>query len=153
MSSINIKISETDLKKLGKKIALLKKESTSKLSQNLAKAASESANKAAEIITEKNIIDTGFLRQSVGFSASNMKAEIFAIAKYAPYHEFGTGTKVDVTDAKKLGIPSSEIKRLYKGEGKRKVNINPRPFFFPAVRIGLNNMLKRIEKDLKSITK
>ena len=153
MSAIDIKISETDLAKLRKKIALLKKESTSKFRNNLAEAASKSANKAVEFINEKKIFDTGFLRQTVGFSASNLKAEIFATAKYAPYHEFGTGTKVDVTDTQKLGIPSSEIKRLYKGEGKRKVNINPRPFFFPAVRIGLNNMLKNIEKDLKSITK
>ncbi len=149
MSSIDIKISETDLAKLRKKIALLKKESTIELSKNIGRTASEIVSLAAS----KAPKDNGDLMRSIGSEARGNSAEIFATAMYAPYQEFGTGTKVDVTDAKKLGIPPSEIKRLYKGSGKRKVNINPQPFFFPAVRIGLFKMLKKIEQDLKSITK
>ena len=152
MSAIDIKISETDLAKLRKKIALLKKESTSKLSKNIGKTAFEIVEKAVEKapVAEKF---GSTLKQSINAKPRGTQAIIFAGALYAPYVEFGTGTKVDVTDAKKLGISPSEIKRLYKGQGKRKVNINPQPFFFPAVRIGLNNMLKNIEKDIKSITK
>ena len=149
MSSIDIKISETDLAKLRNKIALLKKESTTKLKSNLGSTAADIVEIAATNAPKKN----GDLMRSIGFEAKGNSAEIFATAMYAPYQEFGTGTKVDVTDAKKLGIPPSEIKRLYKGSGKRKVNINPQPFFFPAVRIGLFKMLKKIEQDLKSITK
>ena len=149
MSAINIKIDKRDLAILSKKIQLLQKESTTELSKNIAHAAVFIQNKAIE----KAPKDTGNLMQSIGSEVKGKSAIIFAKAKYAPYQEFGTGTRVDVKDAAKLGIPPSEIKRLYKGDGKRKVNINPQPFFFPAVRIGLNKLLKDIEKDLKKLTK
>ena len=38
-------------------------------------------------------------------------------------------------------------------ETKRKVNIKPQPYFFPAVRKGLKKLLDNIEKDLKRIVK
>tara|TARA_R110002020_G_scaffold390072_4_gene600571 strand:- start:2512 stop:2979 length:468 start_codon:yes stop_codon:yes gene_type:complete len=155
MSAIDIKIDKRDLARLSKKIQLLKKESTTELSKNIAHAAVFIQNKAIDKapVYKGTQYTGGDLKQSIGSEARGTTAVIFAKAKYAPYQEFGTGTRVDVKDAAKLGIPPSEIKRLYQGDGKRKVNINPQPFFFPAVRIGLNKLLKDIEKDLKKLTK
>tara|TARA_R100001460_G_scaffold44151_1_gene80744 strand:- start:3993 stop:4442 length:450 start_codon:yes stop_codon:yes gene_type:complete len=149
MKAIDIKIDKKDLARLSKKIKLLKKESTTELSKNIAHSAVFIQNKAID----KAPKDTGNLMQSIGSESRGTTAVIFAKAKYAPYQEFGTGNRVNAKEAAKLGIPPSEIKRLYKGDGKRKVNINPQPFFFPAVRIGLNKLLKDIEKDLKKLTK
>ena len=58
---------------------------------------------------------------------------------------------MNTTEAEALGIPKATIKRLYKGKGKRKINIPPQPFFFPAVRKGFKKLLDGIEKDLKQL--
>tara|TARA_R110000772_G_scaffold160658_1_gene271816 strand:+ start:7 stop:453 length:447 start_codon:yes stop_codon:yes gene_type:complete len=147
MGAIGIKIDSGDLLKLNNKIKQLKKLSTQDLSKNIAHAAIFIQNDA--ILNAPH--DTGDLRQSIGSEAQGNKAVIYANINYAAFQEFGTGSKVNVKDAEKLGIPGAEIQRLFKGAGNRKVNINPQPYFFPAVRKGLYRLLKNIERDIKKI--
>ena len=147
MADINVKINSGDLTKLNKKIQLLKKVSKSGLSQHLSHIAFFIQKEAILAAPYKH----GNLRQLIGAEAKGNTALIYSKAKYAAYQEFGTGSKISTADAEKLGIPASEIKRLFSGSGKRKVNMNPQPYFFPAVRKGLYKLLKNIEKDLKNI--
>jgi len=152
MSAVEVKINSQDMKRLAKKIAELKKVSKKDLSKNIAHAAISISNNAAQAAPVAKKFG-GTLKQSIGAEAKGNTAVIYAKTKYAAYQEFGTGTHVNVKEATALGIPASEIKRLYKGKGKRKVNIKPQPYFFPAVRKGLKKLLDNIEKDLKRIVK
>lgn len=94
-------------------------------------------------------VNFGFLRSSIGrnLTANKLGAEIAAggmgkgvNVKYAPYPEFGTGTKVVVpSDLKDYAIQ-------FKGKGIRKVNQRAQPYFFPAVRISINEMTARLRQ-------
>ena len=150
MAAIDVKINQQDMKLLASKIEQLKKVSKEDLAKNIAHTAVSISNEAAQAAPVAAFMG-GTLKQNIGSEAKGTKAIIYAKTKYAAYQEFGTGRFVDVSEATKLGIPASEIKRLYKGKGKRKVNISPQPYFFPAVRKGLKKLLTRIENDLKRI--
>jgi hypothetical protein len=92
----------------------------------------------------------GFLEASIGsqLTSSRMGAEITAggtsemgfYVKYAPYVEFGTGTKVIV------GQDTKEYAMQFKGQGIRQVNNQAQPYFFPAVRISAKEMEYRLNK-------
>ena len=150
MAAIDVKINQQDMKLLASKIEQLKKVSKEDLAKNIAHTAVSISNEAAQEAPVAAFMG-GTLKQNIGSEAKGTKAIIYAKTKYAAYQEFGTGRFVDVSEATELGIPASEIKRLYKGKGKRKVNIQPQPYFFPAVRKGLKKLLTRIENDLKRI--
>jgi len=78
-------------------------------------------------------------------------AEMYSTAYYAPYVEFGTGSKyVSPNDATELGIPDSYIAQ-FKGKGIKEVNLKPRPFFYVSARKAYMNMLTRVENRLKRI--
>lgn len=147
MKNVDIKIDPGDLTRLNNKISLLRKEAPRKLSTNIAHAVKFMENDAVANAPR----DNGDLIRSIGSEVVGMTAQVFANVKYAPYQEFGTGSLVDSSDAEALGIPKATIKRLYKGKGKRKINIPPQPFFFPAVRKGFKKLLDGIEKDLKQL--
>ena len=155
MAAIGVKINKQDMNLLVKKITELKQLSKQDLADNIAHAAMSIANDAAQEapVYKGNKYVGGTLRQNIGSEAKGNTAVIYAKTKYAAYQEFGTGRYVDVSEAEKVGIPASEIKRLYKGEGKRKVNIHPQPYFFPAVRRGLKRLLDGIQRDINKITK
>jgi HK97 gp10 family phage protein len=150
MAAIDVKINQQDMKLLASKIEQLKKVSKEDLARNIAHVAMSIANEAAIEAPAAEFMG-GTLKQNIGSEAKGTKAIIYAKTNYAAYQEFGTGRFVNVSEATKLGIPASEIKRLYKGKGKRKVNIQPQPYFFPAVRKGLKKLLTRIENDLKRV--
>ena len=112
----------------------------------------EVKNKKVDVMTSRgDKYLGGGLKQSIGSEVIGSNAQIFAKKKYAPYQEFGTGRFVDTKEAQAIGIPAAEIKRLYKGKGIKKVNIQPQPFFFPAVRKGLKKLLDDIEVSLKKL--
>ena len=93
----------------------------------------------------------GTLKQSINVKPTPDGAEMYSIAHYAPYVEFGTGSKyVSPNDATELGIPSSYIAQ-FKGKGIKEVNLKPRPFFYISAARAYNNMLARIERRLKKI--
>ena len=93
-------------------------------------------------------VNYGFLRRSVGYKIDGaMSALIWAggagsgiNVKYAPYVEFGTGTRVSVPgDVKEYAIQ-------YKGAGIRKVNNRAQPYFFPALRLSTKEMFAKLKQ-------
>lgn len=90
----------------------------------------------------------GTLRQSItAFSIGKKSWAVAALAKYAPYIEFGTGGSVQVP---------SELKDLairFKGKGIRRINLPARPFLYPAFVRGRGQYIKDLKSLLKSVTK
>ena len=80
-----------------------------------------------------------------------MVLDCFYLLK-TPYVEFGTGGSVDLTDMLELGIPASYAAQ-FKGKGIKNVNLPARPFFFNAARIGLKNLLVRLNGEIKKAIK
>lgn len=142
---MNAKINPNDLAILDKKLKQLKRFSRQELSNEVGKTASDIVKRS----TQKVPVDKGKLKQSVYMAKKGNTAEVGYNKKYAPYQEFGTGRYIDTKDAKALGFSDSEIKMLFKGEGKRQVNIQPQPFFFPSVREGLKGLMYRLDEKLK----
>ena len=93
-------------------------------------------------------VNYGFLRRSVGYKIDGaMSALIWAggagsgiNVKYAPYVEFGTGTRVNVPG----GVKEYAIQ--YKGAGLRKVNNRAQPYFFPALRLSTKEMFAKLKQ-------
>ena len=141
-----IKINQSDLAKLNKKLAMLQKFSKKELSSEIGRGAMEIVGRAKQSAAK----DTGALRQSINAEASRKGVDVIANIDYAPYIEFGTGSQVSLADMKELGIPDSYAAQ-FKGDGIREVNLPPRPFFFSSARVGFNNMLKRVNKKLKKL--
>ena len=141
-----IKINQSDLTKLNKKLAQLQKFSKQELSNEIGRSAMEIVGRAKQSAAK----DTGALRQSINSEASGKGVAVFANADYAPYIEFGTGSQVSLADMKELGIPDTYAAQ-FKGKGIRDVNLPARPFFFSSARVGFNNMLKRVDKKLKKL--
>lgn len=88
----------------------------------------------------------GFLRASIGvngYSNTGMAVEVGAGGvgvHYAPYVEFGTGSKV------KVNADTKEYAMQFKGRGIKEVNLLARPYFFPAIRISVAHMKQKLNK-------
>jgi len=144
MQTNYIKINQSDLKSLKKKMDNLRAFDKKTLSNEIGKSALEISR-----IAKKNVVvDSGNLKQSIKAEAKGKTAEVVARAKYAPYVEFGTGGKVDLNDMLELGIPASYASQ-FKGKGIKDINLPARPFFFNAARIGLKNLLVRLNGEIK----
>ena len=142
----SVKINQSDLAKLNKKLAQLQKFSKKELSNEIGRGALEIVGRAKQSAAK----DTGALRQSINSEASGKGVAVYANANYAPYIEFGTGSQVSLADMKELGIPDSYAAQ-FKGKGIKEINLPARPFFFSSARVGFNNMLKRVDKKLKKL--
>ena len=143
-----IKIKQSDLSKLKKKLDNLRAFDSKTLSAELGKTGLEIVATA-----KRNVkVDKGALKQSIKAQRSGKTINIVAGANYAPYVEFGTGGMVDLTDMIELGIPPSYAAQ-FKGKGIREVNLPARPFFFNAARIGFRNLLVRLNKEIKNAIK
>jgi len=148
MQTNYIKINQSDLKSLKKKMDNLRAFDKKTLSNEIGKSALEISR-----IAKKNVVvDSGNLKQSIKAEAKGKTAEVVAGAKYAPYVEFGTGGKVDLNDMLELGIPASYASQ-FKGKGIKDINLPARPFFFNAARIGLKNLLVRLNGEIKKAIK
>jgi HK97 gp10 family phage protein len=103
---------------------------------------SEAANKVA--------VDTGALKNSIQsmpikVSKNQITGGVEVGATYAPYVEFGTGTRVKVPS--ELG----DFAAQYKGDGVKEVNLPARPFFYPEVFKQRTELPKNIERTLKKL--
>jgi hypothetical protein len=84
----------------------------------------------------------GFLRSSMqpAFTSDGLGGSVFTHRSYAPYVEFGTGTKV-------VAPPDvAEYAMTFKGAGKRKVNNRAQPYLFPAFRLASKEMIAKLEQ-------
>tara|TARA_Y100000114_G_C11599686_1_gene249817 strand:- start:164 stop:601 length:438 start_codon:yes stop_codon:yes gene_type:complete len=140
---MNIKINQSDLSKLNKKLDKLRAFESQKVSNELGKTSLEIVRLAKRAAP----VDRGTLRQSISAQKSGKTINIVANAKYAPYVEFGTGDDVDLDDMLQLGIPARYAKQ-FQGKTGRKVNLPPRPFFFSSARVGFKNLLNRLTGEI-----
>ena len=136
---MNIKINQSDLSKLNKKLDKLRAFESQKVSNELGKTGLEIVRLAKRAVKAP----TGTLRNTISAQKSGKTINVVANAKYSPYVEFGTGGRVDLEDMLRLGIPPSYAAQ-FKGKGIRDVNLPPRPFFFSSARVGFKNLLNRL---------
>lgn len=101
-------------------------------------------------------VDLGKLRQDI--QSQKLKDRKYLIfvggtaQKYAPYVEFGTGNRVNLQFLKEIGLPDSYAAK-FKGAGVKQVNLSARPYFFPAIIIGQNEIEEELNDVLKKLTK
>ena len=92
-------------------------------------------------------VDNGTMRMDIQVSANienkGFSWTVGAYQPYSPFVEFGTGTLVD--------IPSGwgEMAAQFRGEGIKQINLQPRPFMYPAFVYGS----KLYKQDLKDTVK
>jgi HK97 gp10 family phage protein len=103
---------------------------------------SEAANKVR--------VDTGALKNSIQstpikVSKNQITGGVEVGAAYAPYVEFGTGTRV------KVPSELSDFADEFKGDGIKEVNLPARPFFYPEVFKQRTELPKNIERTLKKL--
>jgi phage gpG-like protein len=144
-----ITINEGDLNSLKKKIQQLGQLAAQELSNELAYTAAF-AVQGMKVDVKK---DTGNLMQSIFFErVGKNRVSIFAKAPYAPYVEFGTGRKVDLSHLKVLGFNDSYAAQ-FKGKGIKEVVLPARPFFFTNIKKELNKLEVRLDNKIKQLTK
>lgn len=167
----NIKINNRDLKQLSRKINELRKLSDKGLSTELGTTVA-----LADARMKRTISGSGFkqskggLIQGQNYGKNGNEAYVENVTNYSPYVEFGIGKGVDLSEMRELGISASYAAQ-FKGKGFTgtiPVNLgtkeNPnwrqitfpqdraaKPFFFPAVRVELQNLLDRLIKRIKDI--
>jgi hypothetical protein len=111
---------------------------------SLLKIESEAASKVP--------VDFGVLKNSIQSNPIKVQGGVISGgvsvgAKYAPFVEFGTGTKVDVP------AELNSYAKQYKGDGVKKLNLPARPFFYPEVWKQRNDLPKKIEQGLIKLMK
>ena len=146
--NVNVKIDQSDLSKLKRKLDNLRTFESKKLSNELGRTGFD----IVKLAKRSAPVDKGSLKQSIGLQKSGKSITVFANAHYAPYVEFGTGGMVDLDDMKKLGIPESYAQQ-FKGKGLRDINLPARPFFFSSARVGFKNLLNRLNGEIKKAIK
>ena len=146
--NVNLKIDQSDLSKLKNKLDKMRAFESKTLSNELGKTGSE----IVRLAKRSAPVDKGSLKQSISAQRSGKSINVVAAAHYAPYVEFGTGGRVDLTDITQLGIPPSYAAQ-FKGKGIRDVNLPARPFFFSSARIGFKNLLNRLNGEIKKAIK
>ena len=93
-------------------------------------------------------VDFGKLRQGIKLepiAGKEMGYRVVAKEKYSAFMEFGTGGRVKVP---------SELKKIaaeFKGKGIREVNIQPRPFLYPAFVKNRKILIKDLKDYLKTL--
>jgi phage gpG-like protein len=142
----DIKLNQSDLNNLNRKIAFFKGFDKKVLSTELGRTALDIAREAKKSVA----VDTGDLKQSITPEISGKTVSVVVNKKYAPYIEFGTGSTVSLDDMLQLGIPSSYAMQ-FKGKGIREVNLPARPFLFSSARKELRNLMNRLTKRINKV--
>ena len=94
------------------------------------------------------ILDNGTLINGIARGKKGkLNQVIFAKEKYSAYMEFGTGGLVNVPSELK------EVASQFKGKGIKKINIQPRPFLYPAFVKGRLEYLKELKDNLNVLVK
>ena len=93
-------------------------------------------------------VDFGKLRQGIKLepiAGKEMGYRVVAKEKYSAFMEFGTGGRVKVPSELK------EVAIQFKGKGIREVNIQPRPFLYPAFVKNRKILIKDLKDYLKTL--
>jgi hypothetical protein len=97
-------------------------------------------------------VDFGFLKNSIQTepikkTEKGLTGSVEVGSEYAAYVEFGTGTTVDVP----AGLEDFAIQ--FKGAGIKQVNLQARPFFYPAVFKQQKLLPEAIKKTIETLLK
>ncbi len=113
------------MKKLLDQLAKINKDLPEKVDKIVQANGSEMAQSARRLAP----IDTGALRQSIRKRRGEELGEttVTAGVRYAAYMEFGTGGLVEVPPE------LQDIAIRFKGSGKKRIDIRPRPFMWPSL--------------------
>jgi len=90
-------------------------------------------------------VDTGRLRSSIHLTQAGLEGTVHTNVSYAPFMEFGTGSKVDIPEGQE------QYAAQFKGEGGRTVSMSPKPFLFPAWEKERPEFIKRVRKTLGAL--
>ena len=143
---MDIKINQSDLAQLKKKLDNLRTFDKTTLSNEIGKTGAD----ISRIATKAAPSDYGTLMQSIRYQKQGKTVEVIAGAKYAPQVEFGTGAFVTFDDMLELGIPKSYAEQF---KGSKPGYMKPQPFFFGSARIGLKKLLTRLNGEIKKAIK
>ncbi|MGB0978549.1 MAG: HK97 gp10 family phage protein [Croceimicrobium sp.] len=133
-------VSNRDLNNLSKKLRFAGKKIKVEVAQDLAEGALNIRNEALVKAPFKDNRLTGSI-QIEKKRNNGLLWQVGTNVSYAPYMEFGTGRLVSLDALLRAGLPASYAAQ-FKGKGVRQVNIQPRPFLFPAY----NNEVPRLKK-------
>lgn len=137
MAKFRVKVSGD----LAKQFKGLEKKLTQTLQDELYAAALDIETESKRLVP----VDTGVLKNSSGVRVDNLKFTVFYGAKYAPYIEYGTITRVNVPPE----MQDNAI--LFKGSGIRKTGgIHARPFLYPAYKSVTKELPTKVDKALQS---
>lgn len=93
-------------------------------------------------------VDYGLLRSSIRhkMDMGKLSGLVMANKLYAPYVEFGTGSRVNIPqDVFNYGITQDYLQSI-RGRGIRKRNHGPDPYLFPATRLAVKDMEAKLLK-------
>jgi HK97 gp10 family phage protein len=147
---MDIKINQSDLAQLKKKLDNLRTFDKTTLSNEIGKTGADISRIATKAAPVFKGTGGGTLRQSIRYQKQGKTVEVIAGAKYAPYVEFGTGAFVTFDDMLELGIPKSYAAQF---KGSKPGYMKPQPFFFGSARIGLKKLLTRLNGEIKKAIK
>jgi HK97 gp10 family phage protein len=112
------------------------------------KTAQEIVSNAKVNARNLGVFDNGKLVQGIATnSEGKLNQVVFAKEKYSAYMEFGTGGLVSVPSELK------EVAAKFKGKGIKKINIQPRPFLYPAFVKGRVQYLEDLKAKLNELVK
>ena len=94
-------------------------------------------------------IKDGTLRQNIRAEQqeTSLDWKVTSYMPYSAYMEFGTGILVDIKEG------WGEMASWFKGKGIKQVNINPRPFMYPAFVKGRSIFMRDIKDAIKALNK
>ena len=109
------------------------------------KVVQANASEMAQTARRLAPIDTGALRRSIRKQKTGeLQAKVRAGARYAPYMEFGTGGYVEVP------AELQDIAIRFKGAGVKRIDIRPKPFMYPALKLQEPQLVHDMEKAIAS---
>lgn len=119
------------------------------LEKNANKATNRGLAKVARMIQSdakaKVPVDQGVLKNSINIELlpEEIKAKIYASAKYAPYQEFGAGPFTEVP----AGYEDYAMEFFVNGKGTTR----PQPFLFPAAFKNIDKLVPLVEEELNKM--
>ena len=147
---ISVKIKQSELNDLNRKLNQLKSFSKDELSKQIGDTAAFSAARMQKSVPR----DKAALIQGIGYGRMGKMARVFSKVFYSPYIEFGTRDgNMKFDDMLQLGIPKSYAEQFKANPLKKKTNLNARPFFFSSLRVELKSLMDRLERRLNNLTR
>jgi hypothetical protein len=147
---ISVKIKQSDLNDLNRKLNQLKSFSKEGLSKEIGDTAAFSAARMQKSVPR----DKAALIQGIGFGRMGKMARVFSKTFYSPFIEFGTRDgNMKFDDMLQLGIPKSYAEQFKANPLKKKTNLNARPFFFSSIRVELKSLMDRLDRRLNNLTR